>query len=175
MNQQRNFLTNRWRETRNKKKLIEENYAEYSSHDLKRDSFLNRDWSKLLSKCHVDTFFLRDNILKFLWITLNAWLKGTCLSVRTVPLRMLSKLCCGLGNLLGLIGREHSNKESEPLHANADLEGQETLGTRYCTMLISWSWGNSFDIVSLVFLENWIFGETHVMISIYDAFLSLSK
>ena len=60
--------------------------------------------------------------------------EGTCLSVGTVPLRMLSKLCCGLGNLLGLIVRERSNKESEPLHAIADLEGQETLGTRYCTM-----------------------------------------
>ena len=40
---------------------------------------------------------------------------------------MLSKLCCGLGNILGLIGRERSNKESEPLHVNADLEGHETL------------------------------------------------
>ena len=88
---------------------------------------------------------------------------------------MLSKLCCGLGNLLGLTGRERSNKESEPLHANADLEGHESLGRRYCTMLISWPWGNSFDIASLVFLENWILGETHVMISIYDAFLSLIK
>ena len=48
---------------------------------------------------------------------------------------MLSKLCCGLGNILGLIGRERSNKESEPLHANADLEGHETLGRRYCTMI----------------------------------------
>ena len=48
---------------------------------------------------------------------------------------MLSKLCCGLGNILGLIGRERSNKESEPLHVNADLEGHETLGRRYCTMI----------------------------------------
>ena len=54
------------------------------------------------------------------------------LNVRTVPLRMLSKLCCGLGNLLGLIGRERSNKESEPLHANADLEGHENLGIVRC-------------------------------------------
>lgn len=49
--------------------------------------------------------------------------------VRAILLRMLSKLCCGLGNILGLIGRERSiNRESEPLHANVDLEGQETLG-----------------------------------------------
>ena len=59
-------------------------------------------------------------------------LKLQTLNVRTVPLRMLSKLCCGLGNLLGLIGRERSNKESEPLHANADLEGHENLGIVRC-------------------------------------------
>ena len=46
---------------------------------------------------------------------------------------MLSKLCCDLGNLFGLIGRERSSKESEPLHANSDLEGHESLGRRYCT------------------------------------------
>ena len=59
-------------------------------------------------------------------------LKLQTLNVRTVPLRMLSKLCCGLGNLLGLIGRERSNKESEPLHANTDLEGHENLGIVRC-------------------------------------------
>ena len=59
-------------------------------------------------------------------------LKLQKLNVRTVPLRMLSKLCCGLGNLLGLIGRERSHKESEPLHANADLEGHENLGIVRC-------------------------------------------
>ena len=96
----------------------------------------------------------------------------TCLSVRSIPLRMSSKLCCGLGNLLGLIGRERSiNSESEPHHANADLEGHESLGRRYCMMI--------YQLASTLklFLENWILGETHV----YDfdlwrfCYLSLSK
>ena len=56
--------------------------------------------------------------------------------MRAIPLRMLSKLCCGLGNLVGLIGRERSiNKESEPPYANADFEGHDSLGRRYCMMI----------------------------------------
>ena len=59
---------------------------------------------------------------------------------------MLSKVCCGLGNLLGLIGRECSiNRESEPLHANADLEGHESLGIRCCVMI--YVMAISFDII----------------------------
>ena len=76
--------------------------------------------------CHVGWTY----ILVLLKYKLN--LKLQKLNVRTVPLRMLSKLCCGLGNLLGLIGRERSHKESEPLHANADLEGHENLGIVRC-------------------------------------------
>ena len=61
---------------------------------------------------------------------------------------MLSKLCCGLGNSLGLIGRERSiKKESEPLRANADLKGHEKLrNVRYRTAMIVMA--ISFDIIS---------------------------
>ena len=43
---------------------------------------------------------------------------------------MLSTLCCGLRNLLGLIGGEQPNNETEPFqyaNANAELEGHERL------------------------------------------------